>query len=81
MNLAFSKDRIDEALQNVTLSIMYALNWWTTTANVTRSTNYNTFSFSSRARLIVTYAASLLLALPFLFLGLRALQINGAPAI
>jgi hypothetical protein len=60
---------------------MYTFNWWHTTANVTQSLNYNTFSFSSRPRLIIPYAASLLLALPFLFLGFRALQLNGAPAV
>jgi hypothetical protein len=81
MDLDLSEDRINGAIQNITLSVMYALNWWNTTANVTRSTDYNTFSFSSRPRLIFPYAASLLLAIPFLFLGLRALQLNGAPAI
>jgi hypothetical protein len=79
--LDLSEDRINEALQNITLSAMYAFDRWHTTTNVTRTTNYNTFEFSSRPRLIVPYAASLLLTLPFLFLGLRALQLNGAPAI
>jgi hypothetical protein len=60
---------------------MYILGWWRTTANVTQSLNYNTFSFPSRPRLIVLYAASLLPSLPFLFLGFRALQLNGAPAV
>jgi hypothetical protein len=81
MDLDLSEDRINEALQNITLSVMYTLGWWYTTANVTRSLNYNTFSFSSRPRLIIPYAASLLLSLPFLFLGFRALQLNGAPAM
>jgi hypothetical protein len=81
LELDLSEDRINEALQNITLSIMYTLGWWHTTANVTQSLNYNTFSFSSRPRLIIPYAASLLLSLPFLFLGFRALQLNGAPAM
>jgi hypothetical protein len=81
MDLDLSEDRINEALQNITLSVMYTLDWWYTTANITRSLNYNTFSFSSRPRLIIPYAASLLLSLPFLFLGFRALQLNGAPAM
>jgi hypothetical protein len=81
IDLDLSENRINEALQNITLSVMYTLDWWHTTANVTQNLNYNTFSFSSRPRLIIPYAASLLLSLPLLFLGFRALRLNGAPAI
>jgi hypothetical protein len=81
MDLDLSEDRINEALQNITLSVMYTLGWWNTTANVTQTLNYNTFSFSSRPRLIVPYAASLLLSFPLLLLGFRALRLNDAPAV
>jgi hypothetical protein len=81
LDLDLSEERINEALKNITLSTMYAFDWWHTTTNVTRTTNHNIFSFSSHPRLIVPYTASLLLTFPFLFLGLRALQLNGASGI
>ncbi|KAF2826764.1 hypothetical protein CC86DRAFT_20398 [Ophiobolus disseminans] len=60
---------------------MYALDRWHTTTNVTQVTYQNIFSFSSRSRLVIPYAFSLIASLPFLFLGFRSLQRNGLPAI
>jgi len=80
-DLDLTEARLNEALQNITLSVMYALDWWHTTTNVTQVEYQNIFSFSSRSRLIVPYAFSLLATLPFLFLGFRALRQNGEPAV
>ena len=60
---------------------MYAFDWWHTTTNVTQVAHQNVFSFSSRPRLIVPYAFSLLATIPFLFLGFRSLRLNGMPAV
>jgi hypothetical protein len=59
---------------------MYTFKWWYTTANVTTTTYQNIFSFSSRPRLVIPYVASLLLTLPFLVMGIRAMQLNGVLA-
>ncbi|KAF1911485.1 hypothetical protein BDU57DRAFT_105750 [Ampelomyces quisqualis] len=80
LNLDLSEDRLNEALQNITLSAMYTFKWWYTTANVTTTTYRNIFSFSSRPRLVIPYVVSLLLTLPFLIMGVRAMQLNGVPA-
>lgn len=59
---------------------MYTFKWWYTSVNVTTTTYQNTFSFSSRPRLLIPYVASLLLTLPFMVMGIRAMQLNGVPA-
>jgi hypothetical protein len=79
LDLDLSEAKINEALQNITLSVMYTLNWWSTPTNVTQTLRQNIFSFSSRPRLVVPYAASLLLSIPFLVMGLRTLRLNGTP--
>jgi hypothetical protein len=61
--------------------VMYTLNMWNTTTNITQITYYNISSFSSRPRLIIPYAISLLATLPFPFLGFRSLRLNGIPAV
>ncbi|KAH7396917.1 hypothetical protein DE146DRAFT_756604 [Phaeosphaeria sp. MPI-PUGE-AT-0046c] len=76
-DLDLSEDRINEALQNITLSVMYTLNWWQTHTNVSRTLTQNIFSFSSRPRLVVPYVASLIFTIPFLALGIIALGRNG----
>jgi hypothetical protein len=54
---------------------------WNTTTNV-KQTNYdNYFSFSSKSRLIIPYACSVIAILPFLFLGYISMHLNGVPAI
>lgn len=80
LDLDLSEDRLNEALQNITLSAMYTFKWWYTTANVTTTTYRNIFSFSSRPRLVIPYVASLLLTLPLLIMGVRAMKLNGVPA-
>jgi hypothetical protein len=77
--LDLTEARLNAALQNITLSVMYAFDRWHTTTNMTQSSEYNMFSFSSRRRLIIPYVASLVLSLPFLCMGLMAMRANGEP--
>ncbi|KAH7109615.1 hypothetical protein B0J11DRAFT_235182 [Dendryphion nanum] len=41
--LDLTEDKINSALQNITISVMYSLGWWNETTNVT-TTNYQTLS-------------------------------------
>ena len=81
LSLNISEALINEALQNITMSMIYALDTqWPVNTPVTQTTMQNVFHFSSRARVIVPYAACLLAALPALALGLYSLRRNGVPA-
>jgi hypothetical protein len=81
LELDLTGHKVDDALQNITLSVMYALHMWHTTTNVTQTTYHKIFSFSSRPRLITPYAISLLATLSLLFLGFRSLRLDGVPAV
>lgn len=66
LDLDLTERSLNEALQKIALSVMYTLDWWHSRTNTTQTSYQNVFSFSSRPRLVVPYAASLLAALPFL---------------
>ncbi|KAH7410524.1 hypothetical protein DE146DRAFT_361332 [Phaeosphaeria sp. MPI-PUGE-AT-0046c] len=81
LDLELTEDKLNEALQNITLSVMYALDMWNATTYVRKTTNHNVFTFSSRPRLLIPYGISLLVTLPFLIIGFRSLRLNGMPAV
>ncbi|KAH6892480.1 hypothetical protein B0T10DRAFT_560066 [Thelonectria olida] len=76
-----SADLLNEALANVTMSIFSTLSLWNTTVKATRATSRNFYSFSNPIYLFVPYGVSLIVALPFLVLGIVALCQNGVPAM
>lgn len=59
---------------------MMAYARWNTSANATRSTAANVYSFSQPPNLIIPYFVSLAVAVPFLLLGGWALVRNGVSA-
>ncbi|KAH7342451.1 hypothetical protein BKA65DRAFT_291977 [Rhexocercosporidium sp. MPI-PUGE-AT-0058] len=75
-----TQDLLNEMLMNVTMSTITAYDFWNTTVNVTVDNLINVYKFSRPLNLIVPYSASLLIALPFIVLGLWALYQNGVPA-
>lgn len=75
-----TQDLLKEMLMNVTMSTITAYGFWNTTVNATIDNFINVYRFSRPLNLIVPYSASLLLALPFIVLGLWALYQNGVPA-
>lgn len=76
-----SADLLNDALANVTGSILFTLPLWNTTVEATRTTSRNFYSFSKPIYLFIPYGTSLAIALPFLVLGIVALHQNGVPAI
>lgn len=80
-NLAITQKDLNEALTNITLSIMYTYDEWKTRTTVTMTMYSNIYSFSSIYNLVIPYITCLILALPFLLLGAYSLHKNGVPAI
>ena len=81
IDLEISADLLNEMVANVTLSTIFAMPNWNTTTKITTLTANNFYSFSHRKNLFVPYGVSLLLTLPFLVLGMLALQRNGVSAM
>jgi hypothetical protein len=59
----------------------YPLSYWNTTVDATITTNHNVYSFSRPLNLILPYALSLLVSLPFITIGYLSLQGNGVAAL
>ncbi|PVH86481.1 hypothetical protein DL98DRAFT_407196, partial [Cadophora sp. DSE1049] len=76
-----TQDLLNEMLMNVTMSTITAYGFWNTTVKATVDNFINVYRFSRPLNLIVPYPASLLVALPFIVMGLWALYQNGVPAI
>ena len=76
-----TQDTLNDYLFNMTVSMMMAYGTWNTTANVTRSTTINVYSFSRPLNLILPYFVSLLVSLPFIIIGGVALLKNGVSAM
>jgi len=75
-----TQELINDYLFNMTTSMMVAYGQWTTTANATKSTATNIYSFSQPLNLILPYFISLGLALPFILAGMLTLWKNGVSA-
>lgn len=79
--LAISADLLNEAVANVTLSVMFSLPNWKIKREVVDRSSRNYYSFSNPRNLFIPYGISLLVTLPFVILGIIALRRNGVPAI
>ncbi|KAG4434704.1 hypothetical protein IFR05_009814 [Cadophora sp. M221] len=80
ISFKITQDLLNEILMNVTISTITAYGFWNTTVNATIDDLINVYKFSRPLNLIVPYSTSLLIALPFIVLGLWALYQNGVPA-
>jgi len=67
-------------LQNVTISFLNTYDIWNTTVNATLSTTRQVYVFSQPLNLIIPYVLTLILAFPFLILGMVNLTRNGVSA-
>lgn len=73
-----TQDLINEALFNITLSVITEYGWWNTTDTIVIITKtINIYSFSQPLNLIIPYFLTLLLAIPILEIGAFALLKNG----
>lgn len=79
-DLELSAEVLNEALANVTISALNEFSLWSTTANTTTSTSRTFYSFSHPINLFLSYGLSLLIALPFIVLGIVAFK-NGVSAM
>ena len=79
-NISVTQDILNEMLQNITLSAMNELGYWTTEVNATTSTLRNVYSFSNKLNLILPYYLSLAISLPLLVIGSILLYCNGVSA-
>lgn len=59
----------------------YPLSTWNTTVNATINTNHNTWSFSQRLLLVLTYSLFSFIRLPLIILGYISLRGNGVAAL
>lgn len=79
--MSITQDMINEALANITLSMMYTFPLWNTTVEANITTYINIYSLTSPLNLYLPYAFCLALAIPFLLLGANSLRLNGVTAI
>jgi hypothetical protein len=75
-----NQDVLNAMLANITLSSISAFNLWTTNTDITQNLSVNVYSFSRPLNLLLPYFLILLLALPFIVLGLYSLYANGVSA-
>lgn len=80
-NFVLSQDILNDALFNITMSAAYQIGFWQSTVPVNETDTFNTFSFASRRTLIIPYLICLLLSIPFLYLGINSLRLNGVSAM
>jgi hypothetical protein len=76
-----TKELLNEALFNLTISLALQLDYWNTTVTISTTEFINVYSFSNPKQLIVPYLACLLTSFPFLVLGLLSIRLNGVAAI
>lgn len=67
--ILITQDLLNEALANITLSVLNRLNMWHANVDTTRNEWVNTFIFAQPTRLILSYFIPLVIAIPFLTLG------------
>lgn len=77
-----SQELLNQALLNITLSVIADYGLWETHGTpIQQQKTINVYSFSTPLSLILPYFISLCLALPFLAIGVFALQHNGVAAV
>ncbi|KUJ24318.1 uncharacterized protein LY89DRAFT_727350 [Mollisia scopiformis] len=76
-----TQDLINEYLFNMTTSMMLAYSLWDTTANATKLTRVNVYSFSQPLSLVLPYFITLFVTMPFVVMGCLALFKNGVSAM
>jgi hypothetical protein len=79
--LSITEAKLNEALANLTLNTMFALQQWNTVVLVEIEETANVYSFAARKNLIIPYFLSLGVAIPFLILGGISMYQNGVSAI
>jgi hypothetical protein len=72
---------LNDALFNITMSAISATDLGRQSTLVTQSIYHNIFTFSSKPQFFLPYLLCLVLALPFIILGLLALHWNGVSAM
>jgi len=75
-----TQDSLNDALFNITTSILRTYQYWNTSANATMENTVNVYSFSSPLTLLLPYFLSIILAFPFVLQGFWALVRNGVAA-
>ena len=75
-----SEEGLNQALVNITLSVMTAFGLWNTTTNATITQSINIYKFSKPPNLLVPYFLCLAVTLPSLVLGMIVLRRNGVSA-
>jgi hypothetical protein len=76
-----TQDLLNEALVNITFSVMSAFGRWNTTVNGTSIETVNIYSFSRPEQFYLPYFIFLGLSLPALLLGFWSLRKNGVSAM
>lgn len=77
-----TQELLNQALLNITLSVMADLRWWPAVKTpVTQWRSINIYVFSKPLNLIIPYFVSLLVTIPVLGLGVYALRQNGVSAV
>lgn len=80
-NLSITEARINEALANLTLTTMIALQQWNTTVPVKIEEALTFSSFAARKNLLIPYFLCLAVATPYLILGAISMCRNGVSAV
>jgi hypothetical protein len=72
---------LNQALLNITLSVIVDFGWWKTSVNATQWKSINIYTFSKPGNLYIPYFLGLMLSIPILILGTFALHRNGVAAM
>ena len=72
---------LNQALLNITLSVIVDFGWWKTSVDATQWKPINIYTFSKPGNLYIPYFLSLVLSIPILILGAFALHRNGVAAM
>lgn len=78
--LSITKELLQEALFNITLSTIFSTNLGSQTTTVATTVFQNVYFFSEKPQFFIPYFGTLVITLPFLILGLLALRWNGVSA-
>lgn len=81
ISFTVTEQKLNDLLFNITLSAISTYQLWNTTTNVTINTASTIYRFSKPLNLFAPYGLTLVFSLPFIILGLWALNENGVSAI